>query len=105
MATMTLFVGNLDNRITEDVLEDYFSYYGDIRRCSIPRGKPFAFVEFRDLRDARHAQRGMSGAAVCGCELSVDFARHDRRHSRETSRSSRSDSRDSRIRMRSRSRN
>ena len=88
MSLTTLFVRGLSNAVSEDDLEDYFSYYGRIRRITMPRNKPIAFVEFDRRDDARYAARGMDGALVCGCRLAVEFAKEgpqSTRHSRSRS--------------------
>ena len=46
----TLYVGNLDAMVTEDLLDAMFGQIGPIKGCKIIRepggGDPYAFVEF-----------------------------------------------------------
>lgn len=58
----TLYIGNLDKTVTENLIFDRFSRYGKIVRFSIMRDKVkqesrgFAFIEFAHLKDAETAK-------------------------------------------------
>jgi len=71
-----VYVGNLSSRTRERDLEYEFERYGDIRSVSVKNG--FAFVEFRDDRDASDAVRDMDGRSVDGRRLQVELAKGPR---------------------------
>uniref|UniRef100_A0A2N9GPZ1 RRM domain-containing protein n=1 Tax=Fagus sylvatica TaxID=28930 RepID=A0A2N9GPZ1_FAGSY len=51
-----VYVGNLDQRVTERELEDEFRMFGVLRSVWVARRPPgYAFVEFDDRRDALDA--------------------------------------------------
>ena len=55
-----LHVGDLNERVTQDDLERAFSRYGEIKEVWMARNPPsFAFIVFRDARDAAAALRDM----------------------------------------------
>lgn len=58
----TLYIGNLDKTVTENLIFDRFTRYGKIIRFSIMRDKikqesrGFAFIEFANIKDAEAAK-------------------------------------------------
>eukprot|EP00884_Botryococcus_braunii_P013702 jgi/Botrbrau1/22332/Bobra.0002s0011.1 len=61
MATR-VYVGGLNENITERELEEEFVRFGTLRSVWVARKPPgFAFVEFDDLRDAEDAVRKLDG--------------------------------------------
>ncbi|XP_027153947.1 serine/arginine-rich splicing factor RSZ21A-like [Coffea eugenioides] len=66
-----VYVGNLDQRVTERDLEDEFRFYGVLRSVWVARRPPgYAFVEFDDRRDAEDAIRALDGKNGWRVELS-----------------------------------
>lgn len=79
----TLFVGNLDKRITERHLIQLFTQFGELTRVQFmwhhhgelkgqPRG--FAFVEFQDKQAANAAVQQAHGVDLAGRSLVVRYA-------------------------------
>ncbi|KAI3517281.1 hypothetical protein L1887_16494 [Cichorium endivia] len=71
--TTRLYVGHLASRTRSRDLEDIFSRYGRIRDVDMKRD--FAFVEFRDPRDADDARYSLNGRDVDGSRIVVEFAK------------------------------
>ncbi|XP_076900096.1 serine/arginine-rich splicing factor RS2Z33-like [Bidens hawaiensis] len=72
-ATTRLYVGHLSSRTRSRDLEDIFSRYGRIRDVDMKRD--FAFVEFKDPRDADDARYSLNGRDVDGSRIVVEFAK------------------------------
>eukprot|EP00879_Flechtneria_rotunda_P005421 GHRR01005714.1.p1 GENE.GHRR01005714.1~~GHRR01005714.1.p1 ORF type:complete len:204 (+),score=45.54 GHRR01005714.1:725-1336(+) len=86
--TTTLFVVNFDVRGTrESDIERHFERYGTLNRVEIKRN--YAFVEFKTIEDATHAQKQCHGTTLNGRTITVEFveARGDKDRSRDRSRS------------------
>ncbi|KAF1784104.1 hypothetical protein JG688_00000212 [Phytophthora aleatoria] len=79
-----LYVGGLDNQVTEQGLYTAFVPFGPIKSVQIPmdyktqRGKGFGFVEFEDEADARAAIDNMDESELFGRTLRVTIAKPDR---------------------------
>ncbi|CAN6463803.1 unnamed protein product [Victoria cruziana] len=78
-----LYIGNLDQRITESQVIKMFSPYGKIisedflwHRHGPRRGEPrgFAFIQFSTREEAQLAMEKMDGRLACGRPLVVRFA-------------------------------
>ncbi|XP_020264470.1 serine/arginine-rich splicing factor RSZ21-like isoform X2 [Asparagus officinalis] len=68
-----VYVGNLDERVTERDIEDEFRVFGVIRSVWVARRPPgYAFVEFDDRRDALDAIHELDGKIRWRVELSHD---------------------------------
>ena len=69
-ATRTLFVGNLDQQITEEDIREIFERYGTVEDIDIKRpvkagsGNAYAFVKFINLDMAHRAKVDMSGQYI-----------------------------------------
>ena len=70
-----LYVGNLNYRTTEDVLEEMFSEYGTVVDATIIEGKGFGFVEMESDDAAEQAKEGINGVELDGRELRIEEAR------------------------------
>ena len=61
--TRTLFVGNLDNKVTEGELQDVFGRYGQIEnvdiKCPLNGSTAYAFVKYINIKDAIAAKEEM----------------------------------------------
>ena len=78
----TLFVGNLDHRVTEASIARIFKPHGDIRRIQFmwhqsgpKRGEPrgFSFVEFATHAQALGAKSALDNKPLLGRPLRVRF--------------------------------
>ncbi|KAJ9516598.1 hypothetical protein QJQ45_015238, partial [Haematococcus lacustris] len=66
-----VYVGNLEERVTERDLEDDFARFGKIHYIWVAKKPPgFAFIDFLDERDAEDAVRKMTGANGWRVEIS-----------------------------------
>eukprot|EP00035_Acanthoeca_spectabilis_P002595 m.88511 g.88511 ORF g.88511 m.88511 type:complete len:261 (+) comp11652_c0_seq3:56-838(+) len=72
--TSRIYVGNLPSDIRERELDDLFGKYGRIRSLDIKggAGRPFAFIEFTDPRDAEDAIYYREGYEFAGRPLRVE---------------------------------
>ena len=79
MATRTLFVGNLEQDITERELRDLFGPYGRIESVDIKTarlsGATYAFVKFLTINDAINAKNDMHGRKYGDYHLKIGFGR------------------------------
>jgi RNA recognition motif-containing protein len=77
---MKLFVGNLPNSITEDVLMDEFKEFGEVQSLKIitdretGHSKGFGFIEMSDS-SARKAINGLNNTEIQGRSITVNEAR------------------------------
>uniref|UniRef100_A0A7M5V0B2 Pre-mRNA-splicing factor RBM22 n=1 Tax=Clytia hemisphaerica TaxID=252671 RepID=A0A7M5V0B2_9CNID len=72
----TLYVGGLDDRITDKDLRDYFYQFGEIRSINIATGKSCAFVCYTTRMAAEFAaDRSFNKAIVKGKRLKVSWGR------------------------------
>mmetsp|Transcript_88914 Transcript_88914/g.248863 ORF Transcript_88914/g.248863 Transcript_88914/m.248863 type:complete len:156 (-) Transcript_88914:53-520(-) len=58
----------------KEELREKFGKYGEIGDVYIPRDRNFAFVRFKDKRDAEDAVDGMDGKKINGREISVTLS-------------------------------
>lgn len=73
----TLYVGNLDVSVTEDLLCTLFSQIGSVKGCKIirePNNDPYAFVEFVNHQAASTALIAMNKRHVLEKEIKVNWA-------------------------------
>lgn len=81
----TVYVGNLDLRVTEDIVWELFIQCGPVVNIHIPRDKitgdhqGFAFVEFRGEEDADYAIKIMHMIKLYGKPIKVNKASQDKR--------------------------
>lgn len=97
-----LFVGNLSQDITEEILHGLFSRSGSVisvslikdRATGLPKG--FAFIEMSNQVEAEQAVKDVHGTRVNGRQLKVKLARPPEEHSSRgyNSRSSQRNTRD-----------
>ncbi|KAI9317525.1 hypothetical protein BX666DRAFT_1938095 [Dichotomocladium elegans] len=76
-----LYVGNLDPRVTEEMLQQIFSVVAPVGNVKIIRdrnyshgGFNYGFVEFNDHAAAEQAMQALSGRSVFGHEIRVNWA-------------------------------
>lgn len=73
----TLYVGNLDPQVTEELIVALFSQIGTVNGCKIihePGNDPYCFVEFADHQAAATALLTMNKRQCLGRELKVNWA-------------------------------
>ncbi|CAF1182180.1 unnamed protein product [Rotaria sordida] len=73
----TLYVGNLDPSVSEELLMALFSQMGSCRNCKIihePTSDPYAFIEFAEHQPAANALLAMNKRLVMGREIKVNWA-------------------------------
>ena len=73
----TLYVGNLDPSVTEDLILALFGQIGPCKGCKIicePGNDPYAFVEFADHGSAQAALMAMNKRMCLGREMKVNWA-------------------------------
>ncbi|KAL3285697.1 hypothetical protein HHI36_000228 [Cryptolaemus montrouzieri] len=73
----TLYVGNLDLTVSEDLLCTLFSQIGPVKGCKIirePGNDPYAFVEFTNHQSASTALAAMNKRLFLDKEMKVNWA-------------------------------
>jgi RNA recognition motif-containing protein len=78
---MSIYIGNLSYRATEDAVTEVFAEYGTIKRVQLPvdretgRMRGFAFVEMQSDEEEQAAIDALDGAEWMGRILKVNKAR------------------------------
>jgi RNA recognition motif-containing protein len=78
---MTIYVGNLPYKATEEDLREVFAEYGSIKRVSVPsdretgRVRGFAFVEMAEDTQEDAAIGELNGAEWMGRQLRLNKAK------------------------------
>ncbi|MFN3360309.1 MAG: RNA recognition motif domain-containing protein [Pseudanabaenaceae cyanobacterium] len=78
---MTIYVGNLSYKATEEDLKEVFSDYGTVKRVQLPidresgRVRGFAFVDMAEEAQEEAAIDALDGAKWMGRDLRVNKAR------------------------------
>ena len=76
-----LYVGGLDENVTEKTLEAAFLPFGDLVRILLPKDattglhRGFGFVEYEDAEDAAQAEDNMDDSQMYGRVLRVKVAK------------------------------
>jgi peptidyl-prolyl isomerase E (cyclophilin E) len=86
-----IYIGGLDDTITENILISAFIPFGEIKNVDIPldhttgivniileRHKGFAFIEYEDIEDCVHAIENMNDSELCSRVIRVNFAKPQR---------------------------
>ncbi|KAL1935284.1 hypothetical protein VTP01DRAFT_4424 [Rhizomucor pusillus] len=86
-----LYVGNLDPRVSEEMLQQIFSVISPVTSVKIIRdrnythgGFNYGFVEFNDHQAAEQALQQMGGRSVFGQEIRVNWATQGGTHKEDT---------------------
>ncbi|KAI4834764.1 RNA-binding protein [Plasmodium brasilianum] len=80
-AAEILFVGGIDETLDEKSLYDIFSSFGDIRNIEIPvnvvtkKNRGFAFIEYVEKEDAKHALYNMNNFELNGKKIYVNYSK------------------------------
>ncbi|XP_038285535.1 RNA-binding protein 7-like [Canis lupus familiaris] len=71
----TLFVGNLETKVTEELLFELFHQAGPIVKVKIPNGKPkqFSFVNFKHKVSVPYAMNLLNGIKLFGRPIKIQF--------------------------------
>ncbi|MDJ1182906.1 RNA recognition motif domain-containing protein [Roseofilum casamattae] len=78
---MSIYVGNLPYKVTEDDLKEVFGEYGQVQRVTVPmdrekdRIRGFAFIEMSAEAEEEAAIAALDGAEWMGRQLKVNKAR------------------------------
>jgi RNA recognition motif-containing protein len=78
---MSIYVGNLSYKVTQEDLETVFAEYGTVKRVQLPmdretgRMRGFGFVEMSSDNEEQAAIDALDGAEWMGRELKVNKAR------------------------------
>lgn len=83
---MNIYVGNLNYDVTDTMLKETFSNFGEVSEASVisdrvtGRSKGFGFVEMPDRDEAQAAMTALNGSELMGRSLKVNEAkpRNDR---------------------------
>ncbi|KAL0476561.1 SCL33 [Acrasis kona] len=81
----SLYIRNLNQRTRAETLKDIFSKYGTVADVHIPRDyytkepRGFAYVEFRNARDADVAKEEMNGREIQGRVVQISYAEGKRK--------------------------
>jgi len=76
-----LYVGGLDEKVDEEVLQGVFQPFGELVTVLIPRDqgqkkhRGFGFVEFEDPDDAKHAMENMQDSELFGRVIKCNIAK------------------------------
>ncbi len=74
----TVFVGGINDSVTEKVLRDTFSSAGEIQTVTTPPGRGCAFVTFVHRASAEHVINNMQGTTVCGSCVRLSWGKSGR---------------------------
>ncbi|KAH8738598.1 U2 snRNP [Cryptosporidium ryanae] len=81
----TLYCGNIDNKVDEELLAELFSQCGPVRSVHIPRDKVtgnhsgFGFIEFENVSDVEYAQKIMNSVKLYTKQIRCSRASNDRK--------------------------
>lgn len=73
-----LWVGNLSNKVTEDILINLFLQFGELERVSLQAGRNFAFIDFKYEEAAFAAMRSLQGFNLAGSPIVVEFTKDNK---------------------------
>ncbi|WVZ94722.1 hypothetical protein U9M48_040586 [Paspalum notatum var. saurae] len=71
----TIFVGGLDPNVTEDVLKQVFTPYGEVVHVKIPHGKRCGFVQYANRSSAEEALVILQGTLIGGQNVRLSWGR------------------------------
>ncbi|CAH8363256.1 unnamed protein product [Eruca vesicaria subsp. sativa] len=74
-ANTTIFVGALDESVTEDVLKSVFGQFGELVHVKIPAGKRCGFVQFANRACAEQALNSLNGTQLGGQSIRLSWGR------------------------------
>nr|CAB3502871.1 unnamed protein product [Digitaria exilis] len=71
----TVFVGGLDPSVTDELLRQTFSPYGELLYVKIPVGKRCGFVQYSNRASAEEAIRVLNGSQLGGQSIRLSWGR------------------------------
>ncbi|GJN09438.1 hypothetical protein PR202_ga27444 [Eleusine coracana subsp. coracana] len=71
----TIFVGGLDPNVTEDILKQVFTPYGEVVHVKIPVGKRCGFVQYANRSSAEEALVILQGTLIGGQNVRLSWGR------------------------------
>nr|VDC83552.1 unnamed protein product [Brassica rapa] len=71
----TIFVGALDESVTEDVLKSVFGQFGELVHVKIPAGKRCGFVQYANRGCAEQALNSLNGTQLGGQSIRLSWGR------------------------------
>ncbi|KFK29206.1 hypothetical protein AALP_AA7G103000 [Arabis alpina] len=71
----TIFVGALDQSVTEDVLKSVFGQFGELVHVKIPAGKRCGFVQYANRACAEQALSVLNGTQLGGQSIRLSWGR------------------------------
>ncbi|KAL7213503.1 hypothetical protein ACSBR2_016100 [Camellia fascicularis] len=71
----TIFVGGVNESVSDDQLRQVFSPYGQLVHVKIPAGKRCGFVQFADRHCAEEALRMLNGTQLGGQKIRLSWGR------------------------------
>jgi RNA recognition motif-containing protein len=74
-ATRNLFVGNVTEGVTEDMLKELFSPFGEFDSIALMLQKGIAFVNMTSVNAAVTARAGLQGHELQGKPLKINYAK------------------------------
>ena len=74
---MSLFIGNISHSTKQEDLEDLFRKYGP-NKISLKQN--YAFVDFKDIKDAERALRKCNKKMVAGSEIELRWSERMKSH-------------------------
>jgi hypothetical protein len=73
----SLWVGNIDNSLTEKDLLGIFKAFGPIESIRVLASKECAFVNYENIEDAMKAKSSLQGGHIGNCVVKIAFSRTD----------------------------
>ncbi|CAM6123689.1 unnamed protein product [Calypogeia fissa] len=70
-----LWVGNVSKEVTEGLLVETFTAFGTIESVTVYSQRNYAFINFKDVENARDAKNGLQGIVIGGLALRIEFAK------------------------------
>lgn len=71
----TIFVGGLDESVTDDYLRQVFGVFGELIHVKVPPGKRCGFVQFADRAKAEQALSNLNGTQLGGHTIRLSWGR------------------------------
>uniref|UniRef100_A0A1J3GC13 Polyadenylate-binding protein RBP45C n=1 Tax=Noccaea caerulescens TaxID=107243 RepID=A0A1J3GC13_NOCCA len=75
LSNTTIFVGALDQSVTEDILKSVFGQFGELVHVKIPAGKRCGFVQYANRASAEQALSALNGTQLGGQSIRLSWGR------------------------------
>lgn len=70
-----LWVGNVSQEVSEAILKEKFSQFGEVDNVTVYSSRNYAFVNFINQEDAVEAKNLLHGAMLGGLAMRIEFAK------------------------------